>query len=55
MPVYAYRCADCKHEVDLWRPATDEAGPVCPECGGEMVRRFVVCANIVIPAHMRAQ
>ncbi|MCB0201617.1 MAG: zinc ribbon domain-containing protein [Anaerolineae bacterium] len=44
MPIYEYRCADCRRRVSVWwRTYSDaEAGdPVCPRCGGTQLSRLV--------------
>lgn len=43
MPIYEYRCADCKRRVSvLFRSFSDTtASPRCPNCGGEHLSRLV--------------
>ena len=44
MPIYEYRCADCRRRVSVWwRTYSDaESGdPVCPRCGGTQLSRLV--------------
>ena len=44
MPIYEYRCQDCKRRVSIfWRTFSDaESGaPVCPRCGGTDLTRLV--------------
>ena len=44
MPIYEYRCQDCKRRVSIfWRTFSDaESGaPVCPRCGGTDLARLV--------------
>ncbi|MCB0252439.1 MAG: zinc ribbon domain-containing protein [Anaerolineae bacterium] len=44
MPIYEYRCADCRRRVSVWwRTFSDaETGePVCPRCGGTQLSRLV--------------
>lgn len=40
MPLYEYRCRDCGHDLERVQPMG--AGPpgACPECGGELRRRY---------------
>lgn len=38
MPLYAYRCEDCRHEFETLS-RIDEATPACPSCGGARVER----------------
>ena len=40
MPIYEYRCEDCKRRSSLLlRSFEEEARPVCPACGGKELRR----------------
>ena len=46
MPIYEYRCHDCKRRVSIfWRSFSDlenkDAVPRCPRCGGTNLRRLV--------------
>jgi len=44
VPIYEYRCQDCKRRVSIfWRTFSDaESGaPVCPRCGGTDLTRLV--------------
>jgi len=44
LPIYEYRCQDCKRRVSIfWRTFSDaESGaPVCPRCGGTDLTRLV--------------
>ncbi len=34
MPVYEYRCSQCRHQFEQYQPVGGPA-PVCPRCGGE--------------------
>ncbi|MDR7480980.1 MAG: zinc ribbon domain-containing protein [Armatimonadota bacterium] len=34
MPVYEYRCRQCRHQFEQVQPVGQPA-PVCPRCGGE--------------------
>ena len=33
MPIYAYRCADCGHELDALQKISEPALTDCPSCG----------------------
>ena len=33
MPVYEYRCSQCRHQFEQYQPVGGPA-PVCPRCGG---------------------
>jgi putative FmdB family regulatory protein len=44
MPIYEYRCHDCRRRVNiLWRSIAEAeaATPRCPRCGGENLSRLV--------------
>ena len=44
MPIYEYRCADCRRRVSLYYQtfsAADAATPVCPQCGSTRLSRLV--------------
>jgi putative FmdB family regulatory protein len=42
MPIYEYRCADCKRRVSvLFRSFAEVTGPTCPNCGGKKLARLV--------------
>ena len=40
MPVYAYGCKDCGHAFDIRQSFTDDALTECPECGGQLRKKF---------------
>ncbi len=42
MPIYEYRCADCRRVISLlvMRPSAAEA-PACPRCGGHALTRLM--------------
>ena len=44
MPIYEYRCQDCRRRVSIfWRTFSDAEGetPVCPRCGGTGLTRLM--------------
>ncbi len=44
MPVYEYRCLECRRRFSMfWRTftAAEDGKPVCPRCGAENVKRLV--------------
>ncbi len=42
MPIYEYRCADCRRRVSiLFRSFSNTENPRCPNCGGEHLSRLV--------------
>ncbi len=50
MPIYEYRCHDCRRRVSiLWRSFSEaETGtPVCPRCGGRNLTRLVSRVRLV--------
>ena len=50
MPIYEYRCHDCRRRVSIfWRTFSDaEAGsPVCPRCGGTNLTRLVSRVRVI--------
>jgi putative FmdB family regulatory protein len=40
VPVYEYRCAACSHELESIVLPGEQAPETCPECGGELTRRW---------------
>ena len=54
MPIYEYRCADCKRRVSIFFTSfssaerKSEAGEVeCPRCGGKHLSRLMSRVNMV--------
>ncbi len=44
MPIYEYRCPDCKRRVSVFFRSFSDVGtstPKCPNCGGEHLSRLV--------------
>ena len=44
MPIYEYRCADCRRRVNIWwrtYSAAETGAAVCPRCGGTELSRLV--------------
>jgi putative FmdB family regulatory protein len=43
MPLYDYRCSDCKRRVSVYQSYSDygKIQPACPECGGKRLERMV--------------
>lgn len=39
MPVYDFRCRDCEHTFEAWRPVDRRDDAPCPECGSANTRR----------------
>ena len=40
MPTYAYACKDCTHAFDIQQSFSDASLTVCPECGGNLRKKF---------------
>src|SRR5262245_44038470 len=40
MPTYAYICRDCGHAFETVQSFTDDALTMCPNCGGELRKKF---------------
>ncbi len=49
MPIYEYRCADCRRRVSLLFRSFDaiDERPVCPRCGGTNLRRLISRVSVV--------
>jgi len=50
MPIYEYRCADCRRRVSIWWRTFGEAATgqaACPRCGGENLQRLVSRVAVV--------
>ncbi|MBC7264268.1 MAG: zinc ribbon domain-containing protein [Chloroflexi bacterium] len=42
MPIYEYRCNDCRRRVSIfWRSFSEITEPRCPHCGGRHLTRLV--------------
>jgi putative FmdB family regulatory protein len=49
MPIYEYRCADCRRRVSLFHRsfASIEDDPTCPHCGGTRLDRIISRVAVV--------
>ena len=50
MPIYEYRCQECKRRVSIyWRTFTEAEAdvPVCPRCGGTELARLVSRVRVI--------
>ena len=50
MPIYEYRCHDCKRRVSIfWRSfsAAETGKPVCPVCGSEHLTRLMSRVRVI--------
>lgn len=44
MPIYEYRCSDCRRRVSVWWRTFSDAetgSPACPRCGGVNLSRLI--------------
>ena len=44
MPIYAYQCEACGHELEVLQKISEEPLRDCPECGREALRKQVTAA-----------
>lgn len=44
MPIYAYRCAECGHEMDALQKISDAALTDCPACGAAALEKQITAA-----------
>ena len=49
MPIYEYRCHDCRRRVSVFfRSFSDvDNAPVCPRCGGQHLSRLISRVSVV--------
>jgi putative FmdB family regulatory protein len=50
VPIYEYRCADCRRRVSIWWRTFGDAAqsePICPRCGGVHLSRLMSRAAVV--------
>lgn len=49
MPIYEYRCHDCRHRISLfYRSFSDiEDEPACPRCGGTHLTRLISRVSVI--------
>ena len=40
MPVYSYECKGCGHAFDARQSMSDDALTTCPECGGQLRKKY---------------
>jgi putative FmdB family regulatory protein len=40
MPIYEYRCQDCRDEIEVQQSFSDDALTTCPTCGGTLKKKF---------------
>ncbi|KAA6187724.1 zinc ribbon domain-containing protein [Thiohalocapsa marina] len=44
MPIYAYRCEECGHELDALQKISDPPLTECPACGAEALKKQLTAA-----------
>lgn len=44
MPIYAYRCADCGHELEALQKISDAPLTDCPACGAAALAKQITAA-----------
>lgn len=49
MPIYEYRCEDCRRRVSLFYRSFSEVEeePACPRCGGKRLKRLISRVAVV--------
>jgi putative FmdB family regulatory protein len=49
MPIYEYRCHDCRRRVSIFYRSFDaiEKEPTCPRCGGTKLSRLISRVSVV--------
>lgn len=45
MPIYAYRCTSCGHELDALQKLSEPALVDCPACGASALTKLVTAAG----------
>ncbi len=45
MPIYAYKCAECSHELDVIRKVSDAPLTDCPNCGRPALVKQITAAG----------
>ena len=45
MPIYAYKCAGCSHELDVIRKVSDPPLTECPNCGKPALVKQITAAG----------
>jgi putative FmdB family regulatory protein len=47
MPLYEYRCNDCRRRITLLRSFSDTSTPCCPRCQGEDLTRLISKVTVI--------
>jgi putative FmdB family regulatory protein len=45
MPIYEYRCKECKHDVEVLQKLSDPPLVTCPSCGKDALQKLVSAAG----------
>ena len=45
MPIYAYKCSACQHELDVLQKISDAPLTVCPQCGAPALAKQLTAAG----------
>jgi putative FmdB family regulatory protein len=45
MPIYEYRCKECKHDVEALQKLSDPPLVTCPACGKDALQKLVSAAG----------
>ena len=48
MPIYEYRCTDCRHEFESLQKISDAPVSTCPKCGEKEVKKLVSQSGFVL-------
>jgi putative FmdB family regulatory protein len=48
VPTYEYRCADCRHQFELFQSIKDPVRRKCPKCGKLALKRLIGTGGGVI-------
>ena len=47
MPLYAYRCKECSHELEIRQSFSDDPLVECPNCGEPALRKVINQVGVV--------
>ena len=47
MPLYAYRCKECGHELEIRQSFSDDPLVECPNCGNPALRKVINQVGVV--------
>jgi len=45
MPIYAYKCSACQHELDVLQKVSDAPLTICPACGASALAKQLTAAG----------